>query len=75
MDGSRTGEAGNAAAERHLRLAVAHQADVRRGATHVERDEIPVAGARTGSYGTYDPGGGPRERGADRHFAWPGRPT
>ena len=53
------GEAGDAAAERHLGLAVADQADIRRGAAHVERDEIAAAGARAGSHGTHDARGGP----------------
>ena len=45
VDGGEThGKARDAAAERHLRLAVAHEADVGRGAAHVEGDEIAAAG-------------------------------
>src|SRR5262249_19623054 len=45
------GEAGDAAAERHLRPAVAHEAHVRRSTAHVEGDEVAPTGAPTDGHG------------------------
>src|SRR4029450_9850173 len=61
----------DAAAECHLRLAVADETDVSRGAAHVERNEIPAAGPGAGGRGADDARSWARQRGADRHLAGP----